>query len=129
MCGMGAKKAATTEHTMPTHTHVRTYLRAVALEGDETHTFRLTHTQTYVRTCARSPWKVMRQILSRDLYASLRSDSAAPLAAFMRLRAMEPACKSVCVCVCVCKCVRVCVRVCVSACVSKCVCVCVFVTT
>lgn len=49
-----------------------------------------TKLMTDKRTCARSPWKVMRQILSRDLYASLSSESAAPLAAFMRFRAMEP---------------------------------------
>eukprot|EP00966_Prymnesium_polylepis_P071438 1659595-Prymnesium_polylepis.1 len=41
-------------------------------------------------TCANSPWKEMRQILSRDWYASASRLTAAPLAAFMRLRAIEP---------------------------------------
>jgi len=42
-------------------------------------------------TCALSPWNVIRQILSRDLYASFKRERAAPLAAVIRLSAMEPA--------------------------------------
>mmetsp|Transcript_24974 Transcript_24974/g.51639 ORF Transcript_24974/g.51639 Transcript_24974/m.51639 type:complete len:227 (-) Transcript_24974:276-956(-) len=41
-------------------------------------------------TSAKSPWKGMMQILSRLWYASVSSDMAAPLAAFMRLRAIDP---------------------------------------
>mmetsp|Transcript_7120 Transcript_7120/g.20977 ORF Transcript_7120/g.20977 Transcript_7120/m.20977 type:complete len:219 (-) Transcript_7120:1736-2392(-) len=41
-------------------------------------------------TSAVSPWKGMSEIWSRDWYASVSSDSAAPLAACMRLSAMEP---------------------------------------
>mmetsp|Transcript_27674 Transcript_27674/g.49850 ORF Transcript_27674/g.49850 Transcript_27674/m.49850 type:complete len:209 (+) Transcript_27674:280-906(+) len=41
-------------------------------------------------TSAQSPWKGIKQIWSRLWYASVRRLIAAPLAAFIRLRAMEP---------------------------------------
>mmetsp|Transcript_8043 Transcript_8043/g.19807 ORF Transcript_8043/g.19807 Transcript_8043/m.19807 type:complete len:201 (+) Transcript_8043:371-973(+) len=41
-------------------------------------------------TSASVPWNVMREILSRLSYALDNREMAAPLAAFMRLRAMEP---------------------------------------